>query len=498
MTIKFYVDWDGDGTFDDANEDITADVQSARWSLGSRNPFQSVADESTLTIVVRNTTGKYSPENGASPLAGLIRPMKRVRVLESVTNTQLWNGWLNFPQLDWQTAGLYTGKISTTFNAVGAKVLLDRITVTQDLFIAATADEIIFDAMEQAGIFPAIDSGWVLGNATLGLLGETTVIASNDDWRDFETGITVFPDYGDGRENVNAIIGDLTATERGHFYFDRDGKAIWRNRHHTYTTTSTDYTLTDATLPNGIGYFYGDIFANAVTVTGRPRRTESAEVVWRLDNTIEIPSNKTIQIQARLRRSTGQFASASSLTYTATFSTGTAIITIIPQGGVAKISIANSGISRAVLSSLVISGAPKFEQNELTATARDEDSISQYYLAEKQLSLTNIYEYQTLSDIGYMEILRLPMRGRVAEFAMIAKDDGVANAVMLEDIYIGAFLRINASATLYHDDRYWVIGEEHEWAAGGVHKTNYFCEPVKAWGWVLGTSQLEVDTILIY
>lgn len=496
MTIKFYVDWDGDGTFDDANEDITADVMSARWFLGSRNPFQSVADEATLTMEIRNTTGKYSPENATSPLAGLVRPMKRVRVLETVTNTQLWNGWLEFPQLDWQTAGDYTGKISVTLNASGAKSLLDKITVTQDLFTDVRADEVIFDAMEQAGIFPAIDSGWVLGNATLSLLGETTIIASNDDWRDFDEGINIFPDYGGGREAVGVIIADLVATERGHFWFSREGKAIFRNRHHTYITTTTDYTVTDA-MPVSIRYLYGDIFANSVTVTGRPRRTESNEVLWRLDNPIEIAPNQTASIEARLRRSTGQFASASTLTHTVTFSTGSATVSITPQGGVARVSIANSGIGVAVVSSLVISGAPKYQQNELTATVRDEDSISQYYLREKQLSLTNVYEYQTLRDVGYMEILRLPMRGRVVDFGMIAEDNGVDNAVLIEELYIGAFLVVNASDTLYHSDRYMVIGEEHEWG-NGVHKVNYVCEPVKQWGWVLGTSALDSSAVLIY
>lgn len=498
MPIKFYVDWDSDGTFNDANEDITADVMRARWSLGARNPFQSVADEATLTMKIRNTTGKYSPENATSPLAGLIRPMKRVRVFETVTNTQLWNGWLDFPQLDWQTAGDYTGKTSMTLNAIGAKTLLDKITITQDLFTNVRADEVIFDAMEQAGIFPAIDSGWVLGNAGLGLLGETTILASNDAWRDFDEGLTVFPDYGGGREAVGALIGDLVNTERGQFWFDREGKAIFRNRHHTYTTTTTDYTLTDENLPTEIAYLYGDIFANSVTVTGRPRRIESSEMLWELDNPIEIAPRQTAIIEARLRRSNGQFASASSLTHTATFSTGSATISITPQGGVARVSIQNTGIGIAVVSSLVINGAPRYQQNELTATAQDNDSISQYYLRESQLSLTNVYEYQTLRDIGYMEILRLPMRGRVANFGMIALDDGVDNAVMIEDLFIGAFLVIDATATLYHSDRYMVIGEEHELEQGGVHTARYFTEPVKQWGWVLGTSALDSSAVLIF
>lgn len=497
MPIKFYVDWDGDGTFDDANEDITADVMEARWSLGARNPFQSVADEATLTMTIRNTTGKYSPENVSSPLAGLIRPMKRVRVLETVTNEQLWNGWLDFPELDWETAGDYTGKISMTLSAVGAKVLLDKITVSQDLFLDETGDEIIFNAMEQAGVFPAINERWVLGNAGLGLLGETTTLASDDDWRSFDVGKTVFPEYGGGRESVGDIIGDVTNTERGHFWFDRSGKAIWKNRHHTYTTTTIDYTVTDAE-PVKIDYRYGDIFANFVTVTGRPRKMETSEVLWRLDNSIEISPNSTIQLEARLRRSTGQFASASAVTHTSTFSTGTAIITITPQGGMARISIQNTGIGIAILSSLVISGAPRYEQNEMTASAKDEDSISYYYLREKQLSLTNIYEFQTLLDIGYMEILRLPMRGRVVSVGMVAEDDGSANAVMIEDIFIGAFLQIDASNTLYHSDRYMVIGEDHEWQAGGVHRAVYYCEPVKQWGWVLGTSALDSSAVLIY
>ena len=57
---KIEVDWDGNGSFADANEDISADVKSISYSR-SKDEELGKASPGTLSIRVNNSDGKYSP-----------------------------------------------------------------------------------------------------------------------------------------------------------------------------------------------------------------------------------------------------------------------------------------------------------------------------------------------------------------------------------------------------------------------------------------------------
>lgn len=76
---RIYVDWGNDRHFDSPADDISADVVRAEWRLGMGRAYQSVTDESTCVVVVDNTSGKYSPQNPASPLVGMIAPQRLVK-----------------------------------------------------------------------------------------------------------------------------------------------------------------------------------------------------------------------------------------------------------------------------------------------------------------------------------------------------------------------------------------------------------------------------------
>lgn len=494
MSIQFLVDWDKDGNFTGIYDNITADVQSASWSLGARSPFQFMCDEPVLTLTLKNIDGKYSPENSGSVIAGKLRPYTRIRVIETVTNTPLWNGYLDFPQVKWSPMATYTGRDSVTLNCVGAKQLLDRITISQPTFEDETADVIIQDALERAGVYLLITEAWILGVVGSSELGVTTRLGSAGIWRTFDTGITVFPRVDGARDNVWDIITALTVAERGRFYIDRDGKYIWKNRHHTYLNDDAGYALSD-NLQVGMDYYYGDLLANSITVKSQPRSTLPSEQLWNLENPINIGAGSVIRIEATLRRPTGQFARATSLTKSESFSSGSATITVTPNGGVATIEINNTTASNATLATLVLSGVPSYDQNALTVLVEDADSITDYGKREKSFSVGNLTGYDDLNGIAYMELLRLPMRGRVASFSLIAEDDGVQNAMLFEDFAIGDFLEIDATATLYHEGRYIVIGEEHNWERGGVHRARYFVEPVRQAGMIFDVvGRMEFDT----
>ncbi len=76
---KVLVDWNGDGDFSDANEDVTSDV------LGlTLDHFRDLASDhmeaARLELVLKNDDHKYSPPNGSSPLSGDLKPGRTVWV----------------------------------------------------------------------------------------------------------------------------------------------------------------------------------------------------------------------------------------------------------------------------------------------------------------------------------------------------------------------------------------------------------------------------------
>lgn len=75
-TYSVYIDWNDDGAFADAGEDVTADVLHLAWRLGMTEPRQHVAPPGTATVRLRSRDRAYSPE--ASPLPLL--PGKRLRI----------------------------------------------------------------------------------------------------------------------------------------------------------------------------------------------------------------------------------------------------------------------------------------------------------------------------------------------------------------------------------------------------------------------------------
>lgn len=495
MTMQYLIDWDKNGNFTGTYDDVTADVLEARWFIGARNPYQNVCDEPTIELVLNNANGKYSPENGASPIAGKIVPYVRIRVLSGTT--QMWNGYLDAPELQWQPLGDATGKHTITLKGVGAKQLLDAVTVVMPTLTDVTADQILYEAISRGSVFSALQQLWLLGDPVWGALGVSTYLAQDNQWRDFETGITIFPDYIDGREGVWSIIRDVCETERGKFDIGRDGRYVFKNRHYTYYSEVTDYTV-DEDETVGLSYLYGDVLATRTTVSARPRRTEASEQLWELDNPITIAPSQTISLEARLRRPNGQFASSSGVTPSATFSSGTADVTVTTKAGVAEITIENNTLYDAVLSTLTLSGTPLYPQNQLTVTAEDEVLARTYGVREKRFSVGNLYEWQDINDIAHMELLRSPLRGRIASLNMIASADD--NAVMVDDLQLGAFIQVDAPS-LYHDDRYLVIGEQHQWGEGNIHRAEFFLEPVDRIGMQLdtvGRMELGINTIVIY
>ena len=83
--ITAQIDWDNDGSFDTAGDDITSDIISLNTSQGMylNDPVATTAQTGQATIIVKNADLKYTPNFAGSPLYGKLLPNRPVRIVAS-------------------------------------------------------------------------------------------------------------------------------------------------------------------------------------------------------------------------------------------------------------------------------------------------------------------------------------------------------------------------------------------------------------------------------
>ena len=79
-TWTIAIDWNRDGDYSDAYEDVTDRVISANWFLGMEELYKDAADNSVLNLVLENADKRLSPEYASSPLYGQVTPFKPIRI----------------------------------------------------------------------------------------------------------------------------------------------------------------------------------------------------------------------------------------------------------------------------------------------------------------------------------------------------------------------------------------------------------------------------------
>ena len=80
VTYTVCVDWDNDGSFATAGDDISAYVKSVTARIGITYEDARVADIGQCAIVLNNDDRRFSPANSGSPLYGKLLPNLPVRV----------------------------------------------------------------------------------------------------------------------------------------------------------------------------------------------------------------------------------------------------------------------------------------------------------------------------------------------------------------------------------------------------------------------------------
>jgi hypothetical protein len=63
---KIQIDWDRDGDFTTAIDDVTNDVMQANWFLGFRKPYDDVANEVLMVLKLRNNNRRFSARSASA------------------------------------------------------------------------------------------------------------------------------------------------------------------------------------------------------------------------------------------------------------------------------------------------------------------------------------------------------------------------------------------------------------------------------------------------
>lgn len=509
------VNWDRDGDYSDLYDDVTAHTISAMWVLGAQKPWQDVADNSVLKLMLDNADRRYSPDYAASPLFGRVVPQRPVRItsFDGVTTRVHWIGWIESIA---PVVGRY-GKRTVEIIAAGAMQFLKTTETHVTLQENKRTDQIIDALVREVVMPPALSRAWVLGRVGNSEVGATAYLAETSAYSSLDAGTLtlgiaadnwVIDGASDAKKqsfDVYRAIGDITAAERGRFFFDRDGRAVFWNRHHLLQGGTPAATFDDTMTEMDYSYAGMDHLKNEVIVVSHPRRqgTSNTDTLWELgESVIPVAAGKTHRLYVQYEDSSGKRVGARDVVVDAAslaFAQGTATVTVEAKANGAELVLVNNGALDAVVTALKVIGRKIFDDGEIEVSALDSNSIIDYGRRTLKLNLPSIDTVQQAKDIADFERDRRKQpKGMIRSVTVKShgKNGGVHHAWQLA-LTIGSLIEVSETQT-GHSARYTVIGEAHELShQATLWKTTLYLEPApQRYPWKLGvTGRSELGAV---
>ncbi|NWF69036.1 MAG: hypothetical protein HXY40_08115 [Chloroflexi bacterium] len=510
ITYTVAVDFNDDGDFVDLGEALSADVVALKWRLGLAAPYDSVAALSWAQISLYNVSQRYAPE-AAGALALL--PGRRLQISSydgSATRVQ-FTGFIERVEPSSGTLGPRTALIY----AVGAEKQLAQSVVRLAPQVGVSADTVIGALLDAVPLRRPVLKGYAIldriGNAEL---NSNSALAGFYP-RTLQSGKSTFAYVGDTWDDgitAEAALRQVVESERGRFFFNRAGDAVFYNRHHMLLTTTAQAAFDNNA--DALAYSYGADVANRVVVTLSPRSIGAAgSVLWQVDSAQQIAANSRREIVARYRDADKRGVGALSvlppqagLDYTAnTAADGsgtdvTALVNVALQRAdfsAATLTVSSSaGQSVYLLAGMRLRGTPLYSDDPLTIEQTDWMSLTLYGPCALQFVLPAITSAEEAEQIARYELAR-----RVSP-------RGVARAVRLSALKHSAqiltrtlFERITLKdAQTGHDADYFIVAEEHSVDLGGArNQTEWLLETAQASTFaLLNSASLNAGYALAY
>ena len=511
------VDWERNGQFTDTYDDVTSRVIEAQWFLGFRQPYQDAADNAALVLTLKNHDRQFSPEYSASPLAGKIVPFRPVRIQSSdglVTRTH-WQGWVESIQPAVNQFGQRIVKVVAT----GAMQFLKAAETNIELQENKRTDEVIADLIQEVVFPPALASAWVVGRVGNSEVGKTTFLADTDTYSDLDKGTLTFEmvgdnwtrqgGYSDAKQNtfnVYHAISDVTAGERGHFVFSREGKALFWNRHHLLQGRMAA-TLFDDTMVD-LAYIYAGLeqMKNEIIVTCHPRdiSVSDQDILWELEGSIiRVEPDEPRTLYVKYKDEGGNRVGAKDVTIgDLEFVKGSATASADAQANGAELTFTNIGTTPAIITKCIVRGRKIIDFDSMDAKASDSASIIDYGRRTLRLNLPVVGKLETAEHIAQFERTRRSQpRGSVSTIKLISHGrTGGGHHLQQLALTLGDKVAI-AEAQTAHQAEHYIIGESHKLTAGGaLFETTWYLEPAPdQYPWKLGVegrSEVGASTLL--
>jgi hypothetical protein len=505
ITYIVAVDFNDDGDYADLGEAITADVLDMTWRLGMARAFESVAAPSTAQITVQNRARDYSPETTGDDLV----PGHRLRIQsdDGATVRTHFTGIISHIE---PLPG-DQGKRTAVIHVVGPERDLSENRVTLPLQANVTADTVI-DAVLDAALLrrPVLDGYMIVGVDGHNTVGTHKLFGQNIA-RSLETGKSILAyagdTWGDGIP-ADRAIWELAESERGRFFFDRSGQAVFYNRHHTLLDVTPDATFDDDM--DGLDYVYGVDVVNQVQVTVMPRSVGAADsALWTLGSNQKLTPGVR-HIIARFRDDNGNAIGALNVIpprrytdYTALDDSGADASKVVnmglvsADGGGARLVIDHTGSADVYLQAgTQVRGTPLIQTDPVTLAHQDMTSVTVYGLRMLTVAfpaLTSLDEAEQMARYelarrkdprGWVQTLRLSTRSHPAD--VLART--LFDRITIQETQTG------------HTGDYFIVAEAHTVNRGGTrHDVTWLLEPADSDVYfIIGTHNPDGTRMLAY
>jgi len=417
-TYTLAIDWNDDGDFSDSGENLTADVFRMEWRLGMRAAYDTMAAPISARITCRSPTRAYSPEYTANDLT----PGKPIRIqsFDGTTARIHFTGYVEHVE---PTPGTL-GERLATIHARGHESEMHAQRILLGLQVNKRADQVIQAVLDSLRLrYPALNPYLIIGVDGHNIIGTDKLFGTPIAYT-LEAGRSTFAYIADTWLDglpADEAIRLMTESERGHFFIDRNGNAIFYHRHHTLLNTAVAATFTDSM--DGLEYIYGADVINRVRARFRPRSIGTpGTVLWEGENPIRLDPGQTRQIVARFRDSDKRPIGAletippqTNVDYTAnaradgTGADRTADVTLHfqPEASAALLEFRNTTTSTFFIQpGFTVRGTPIYQPDPLLIEHSDLTSITFYGLGEASFDFAALTDYDEADQLARYELVR--------------------------------------------------------------------------------------------
>lgn len=475
------IDQNHDGTFLDLEEDLAASVLELKWRLGLRQPYDSMADYGTAQIALRNVRGRFSPERKRLEIGTRVQ----IACEDGRQRVTLFTGFIKQVTVE---AGDW-GEGQSVVQVQDIQPWLEASPARLSPISKVSADVVIDRLLDRALVRrPAVAGYCIIDVPGHDLIDSVRVFPSQHLARRLQAGKTRFPYVGDWwgeATSIRAAIRDLAESERGRFYIDRAGDAVFLNRHQTLVSDRLSATFDNDM--EGMAYAYGDQHINRFTLRMTPREVGTGgTVLWRLARAERIGARTGLVLSLHFTDELGRPVGLLEFErLQAAFhrdeTGGSGPIReqvsarIIEIGFTSLLARLENNSARDVfLTELLVIGKPLYRRDPLELTLSDGAGIHLNGLRHVTQDLPALSDMATARAFASYELTRRKQpAGTVRELWLDARQHPSARRLSLFDR-----IRISETRTGHQNQEYFIIGEEHRVSQGGArHEIRWTLEP---------------------